>query len=72
MSPFGRPTFDATARVVARRSLKMGERVYEPGQELAAADRAQLTERQLATLWQLGSVDTPSRVESQSKPQLKR
>lgn len=58
MSPFGRPTFDPAGRVVARRELPLGERRYQPGEELAAVDREQLTDRQIATLWQLGTVDT--------------
>lgn len=58
MSPFGRHPFDATVRVVVRRELRMGERMYEPGEPLTDADRAELTTRQLATLWQLGQIDT--------------
>jgi hypothetical protein len=42
----------------------MGTRPYEPGQELSAADRQQLTDRQLATWWQMGLVDTPRRTEA--------
>lgn len=63
-SPFSRPDFDATGRVVCRRALRMGTRPYEPGQELSAADRQQLTDRQLATWWQMGLVDTPRRTEA--------
>lgn len=58
MSPFGRSPFDAEAKVVARRDLKIGERTYKPGQEMASGDRDQLTDRQLATLWQQGAIDT--------------
>lgn len=72
MSPFGRPPFDVDGRAVARRELTMGDRVYLPGEELAAADREQLTASRLATLWQLGSVDTLSRAPAapqQQQPQ---
>lgn len=61
MSWYGRPPFDVKARVVARREMPIGETVYAPGEELAEADRATFTDRQLATLWQLGQIDTPSR-----------
>lgn len=67
MNPFQRPTFDAAGRVVARRQLPMGKRVYEPGQELDAGDREQFTERQLATLWQQGMIDTPAREPSDAE-----
>jgi hypothetical protein len=45
--------------------LPMGDRVYEPGQEMAAADREQITASQLASWWQQGLIDTPPRAESQ-------
>lgn len=56
-----RPTFDLTGRVVARRALTVGERTYQPGQEMSAADREQLTDRKIAMLWEQGVVDTPPR-----------
>lgn len=60
MSPFARPTFDAAGRVIARRELSLGCRTYQPGEEMTAADREQLTDRQLAMLWQQGVIDTPA------------
>lgn len=57
MSPFARPTFDPKGRLVARRELTVGERAYQPGDELPAAARAEIAPR-LATLWQLGMIDT--------------
>ena len=59
MSAFHRPLLDVTALVVARRALTMGSKTYEPGEPLSADDRAQLTDRQLATMWQQGLIDTP-------------
>lgn len=59
MSAFHRPLLDVTAPVVARRALTMGSKTYEPGEPLSADDRAQLTDRQLATMWQQGLIDTP-------------
>lgn len=58
VSPFARPRFDAGGRVVARRELTMGERVYLPGEEL---DAGLLAPRQIAMLWQQGVVDTMPR-----------
>lgn len=61
MSQFSRPLLDVAGSVVARRELKMGDRVYVAGETLSAEDRAQLTDRQLATMWQMGLIDTPAR-----------
>lgn len=36
----------------------MGNRVYGPGEAMAASDRDTLTARQIATLWQQGMIDT--------------
>ena len=57
MSPFARPTFDPKGRVVARRELTVSERTYAPGEEVSEVDRVELAPR-LATLWQLGMIDT--------------
>ena len=59
MNAFVRPTFDPAGRVIARRTLPIGDRKYEPGQELSAQDRAEIAAR-LPTLWQLGVIDTPA------------
>lgn len=72
MSPFARPMFDPSGRVVARRALPVGERTYEPGQELTADDRAQLAPSLLATLWQLGQVDTLPAAAEPSDAELER
>lgn len=58
MNPFHRPLLDVAAPVVARRLLKMGDREYAPGERLSAEDREALTDRQLATMWQQGLIDT--------------
>lgn len=61
MTPFGRPPFDVSSgRIEVRRALTMGDRVYAPGEMMEPEDRATLTDRQLATLWQLGQIDTLS------------
>lgn len=64
---FRRTPFDADGRVFARRELRMGERVYTPGQELAAADREQLAGR-LGSLWDQGLIDTLPRKQPQQQP----
>lgn len=72
MNPFSRPTFDSAGQVVARRALTMGDRVYQPGEELSDADREQLTDRQLVTLWQLGQIDTLPRETAPTDAELER
>lgn len=50
-----RPDFVTNGRVVARRAMSHGGVVYKQGQEVPRLD---LTDRQVAILWDQGWVDT--------------
>ncbi len=51
----GRPPFVVGGRVVARRDITLSGKVYEPGEDVPTTD---LTPRQIAVLWEQGTVDT--------------
>jgi hypothetical protein len=72
VSILARPTYDPSARVVARRELRLGERTYVAGEELSAEDRAEVSDRLLAMWWQQGLVDTVQRTAEISDADLER
>ncbi len=58
---FHRPAFALDGCVVARRVLTMGARTYQPGEELSAADRATLSDREVGAWHTQGLIDTPAK-----------
>lgn len=52
--------------------MTMGEHTYAPGEMMRPADRETLTDRQIATLWQLGQIDTLPRDAEPDEAELER
>lgn len=50
----------------------MGDHAYTPGEIMRPADRETLADRQLATLWQLGQIDTLPRDAEPDETELER
>lgn len=54
-SQFNRAPFSATGRLVVRRALRHGDKMYQAGEELPASE---LPARTVAILWDQGWIDT--------------